>query len=177
MSITNNHYLGKGAVNALQLISILSGKKVKVPEPLREHYPALEKIADAPKLQANAISRITECRWRSMSTNSRMRGIYFLNSSSKAAARVWSVRGAGGDSLRVVRLCCGATATGAVSFSTVDATFIKSAIVARIFLRDAFRNRLRTFKLRAGIEMNALLAAVQIAAALRARGARHQIPP
>ena len=49
--ITNNHYLGKGAVNALQLISILSGKKVKVPDPLREHYPALEKIADAPKLQ------------------------------------------------------------------------------------------------------------------------------
>jgi uncharacterized protein YecE (DUF72 family) len=49
--ITNNHYLGKGAVNALQLISILAGKKVKVPEPLREHYPALEKIADAPKLQ------------------------------------------------------------------------------------------------------------------------------
>jgi len=32
-------------VNALQLISILKGGKVKVPEPLRQHYPELEKIA------------------------------------------------------------------------------------------------------------------------------------
>ncbi len=43
--ITNNHYQGKAVVNALQLISILKGKKVKVPEPLRQHYPQLEKIA------------------------------------------------------------------------------------------------------------------------------------
>jgi hypothetical protein len=35
-------------VNALQLISILKGSKVKVPEPLRRHYPQLEAIADAP---------------------------------------------------------------------------------------------------------------------------------
>ena len=35
--ITNNHYQGKGVVNALQLISILKGSKVKVPEPLRQH--------------------------------------------------------------------------------------------------------------------------------------------
>ena len=47
--ITNNHYLGKGAVNALQLISLLSGAQVKVPEPLREHYPQLNKIADQPQ--------------------------------------------------------------------------------------------------------------------------------
>jgi uncharacterized protein YecE (DUF72 family) len=44
--ITNNHYLGKAAVNALQLISILKRTRVKVPEPLRRHYPELEKIAD-----------------------------------------------------------------------------------------------------------------------------------
>ncbi|HTP69423.1 MAG TPA: DUF72 domain-containing protein [Dongiaceae bacterium] len=44
--ITNNHYLGKAAVNALELISILKGTTVKVPEPLRLHYPQLEKIAD-----------------------------------------------------------------------------------------------------------------------------------
>ena len=44
--ITNNHYLGKAVVNALQLISILKGTPVKVPEPLRQHYPELEKIAD-----------------------------------------------------------------------------------------------------------------------------------
>ena len=43
--VTNNHYQGKAVVNALQLISILKGEKVKVPEPLREHYPELEKIA------------------------------------------------------------------------------------------------------------------------------------
>ncbi len=43
--VTNNHYQGKAVVNALQLISILKGKKVKVPEPLRQHYPELEKIA------------------------------------------------------------------------------------------------------------------------------------
>jgi uncharacterized protein YecE (DUF72 family) len=43
--ITNNHYLGKAVVNALELISILKGTKVKVPEPLRQHYPELETIA------------------------------------------------------------------------------------------------------------------------------------
>ena len=46
--LTNNHYLGKGVVNALQLISLLKGAKVKVPEPLRQHYPELEAIADRP---------------------------------------------------------------------------------------------------------------------------------
>jgi hypothetical protein len=35
-------------VNALQLISILKGTKVKVPEPLRQHFPELEQIADTP---------------------------------------------------------------------------------------------------------------------------------
>jgi uncharacterized protein YecE (DUF72 family) len=43
--ITNNHYQGKAVVNALQLISILKKTKVKVPEPLRQQYPELEKIA------------------------------------------------------------------------------------------------------------------------------------
>ena len=44
--ITNNHYEGKAVVNALELIAALKGEKVKVPEPLREHYPGLEKIAN-----------------------------------------------------------------------------------------------------------------------------------
>jgi uncharacterized protein YecE (DUF72 family) len=52
--ITNNHYQGKGVVNALELISMLKKSKVKVPEPLREKYPELESIADemprAPRL-------------------------------------------------------------------------------------------------------------------------------
>ncbi len=47
--ITNNHYQGKAIVNALQLIHLLSGKKVKVPEPLRHHYPQLEIIANEPQ--------------------------------------------------------------------------------------------------------------------------------
>jgi len=46
--ITNNHFQGKAVVNALQLISILKGSKVRVPEPLRRQYPQLEEIADAP---------------------------------------------------------------------------------------------------------------------------------
>jgi uncharacterized protein YecE (DUF72 family) len=46
--ITNNHYQGKAIVNALQLIHLLTGAKVKVPEPLRHHYPELEQIANEP---------------------------------------------------------------------------------------------------------------------------------
>jgi uncharacterized protein YecE (DUF72 family) len=46
--VTNNHFQGKSVVNALQLISILKGSKVKVPEPLRRQYPELEAIADKP---------------------------------------------------------------------------------------------------------------------------------
>ena len=43
--ITNNHYLGKAVVNALQLISILKNQPVKLPEALRQRYPELEEIA------------------------------------------------------------------------------------------------------------------------------------
>ncbi len=46
--VTNNHYQGKAIVNALQLIHLLTRAKVKVPEPLRHHYPELEAIADEP---------------------------------------------------------------------------------------------------------------------------------
>jgi uncharacterized protein YecE (DUF72 family) len=46
--ITNNHFNGKSAVSALQLINLLKGEKVKVPEPLREKFPQLDAIADAP---------------------------------------------------------------------------------------------------------------------------------
>jgi uncharacterized protein YecE (DUF72 family) len=46
--ITNNHYQGKGVVNALQILYLLTHAKVKVPEPLRQHYPELEKIANEP---------------------------------------------------------------------------------------------------------------------------------
>jgi uncharacterized protein YecE (DUF72 family) len=46
--VTNNHFQAKGIVNALQLMNLLTGEKIKIPEPLRSHYPELEKIADAP---------------------------------------------------------------------------------------------------------------------------------
>ncbi|HUO34316.1 MAG TPA: DUF72 domain-containing protein [Candidatus Acidoferrum sp.] len=46
--ITNNHYQGKGVVNALQLIALFSGGKTRIPERLRQHYPELEKIASDP---------------------------------------------------------------------------------------------------------------------------------
>jgi uncharacterized protein YecE (DUF72 family) len=46
--ITNNHFQGKAVVNALQLIHILKGAKVKVPEPLRQRYPQLDDIAATP---------------------------------------------------------------------------------------------------------------------------------
>jgi uncharacterized protein YecE (DUF72 family) len=46
--VTNNHFQGKGIVNALQLIHLLTHAKVKVPDPLREYYPQLETIADSP---------------------------------------------------------------------------------------------------------------------------------
>ena len=46
--VANNHYLGKAAVNALELISILTGGKIEVPEPLRKHYPQLDAIASRP---------------------------------------------------------------------------------------------------------------------------------
>lgn len=46
--VTNNHFRGKAIVNALQLIHLLTGSKVNVPEPLRQHYPQLDAIASEP---------------------------------------------------------------------------------------------------------------------------------
>ena len=43
--ITNNHFLGKAVVNALEIKSILGGKKVPAPLPLFEKYPQLESVA------------------------------------------------------------------------------------------------------------------------------------
>ncbi len=43
--VTNNHYQGKAVVNALQLLSILKGTKLKVPDELRQRYPQLEQIS------------------------------------------------------------------------------------------------------------------------------------
>jgi uncharacterized protein YecE (DUF72 family) len=45
--VTNNHYKGQAAANALELKSMLSGRKVKGPEPLIQHYrEALQEFSD-----------------------------------------------------------------------------------------------------------------------------------
>jgi uncharacterized protein YecE (DUF72 family) len=45
--ITNNHFHGKAVTNALQLIHLLTGRRVKAPPPLLARYPELEAIAEA----------------------------------------------------------------------------------------------------------------------------------
>jgi len=45
-AITNNHYKGQAAVNALELKSLLSGRKVKAPETLVAGYSALKQFVD-----------------------------------------------------------------------------------------------------------------------------------
>jgi uncharacterized protein YecE (DUF72 family) len=47
--ITNNHFQGKAIANALQLAYLVTGQKVKIPEPLRSHFPQLESIASEPR--------------------------------------------------------------------------------------------------------------------------------
>jgi uncharacterized protein YecE (DUF72 family) len=43
--VANNHFEAKAAVNALQLIHLLTGNKIKVPDTLQLRYPQLESIA------------------------------------------------------------------------------------------------------------------------------------
>jgi uncharacterized protein YecE (DUF72 family) len=44
--IANNHFEAKAGVNALQMRNMLTGRRVKAPEPLLKHYPELKNIAD-----------------------------------------------------------------------------------------------------------------------------------
>ena len=46
-AVTNNHYKGKAAANAIELKQMLHGKKVKAPSTLIEHYPELRDFAEA----------------------------------------------------------------------------------------------------------------------------------
>ncbi len=43
--VTNNHFQGKAVANALQLISMITHQRVRVPEALKSHYCELEGIA------------------------------------------------------------------------------------------------------------------------------------
>lgn len=47
--VTNNHPRGQAAVNALQLKSLLTGKRVLAPELLVKHYPQLEEYVEPEK--------------------------------------------------------------------------------------------------------------------------------
>ena len=44
--VANNHFEAKAAANALQLKSMITGQRVKAPQPLLKHYPELTAIAD-----------------------------------------------------------------------------------------------------------------------------------
>jgi uncharacterized protein YecE (DUF72 family) len=44
--VANNHFEAKAGVNGLQLKHMLSGQRVRAPEALIQHYPALKQIAD-----------------------------------------------------------------------------------------------------------------------------------
>ncbi len=44
--VANNHFQGKAAVNGLQLKSMLTGRNVKAPATLVEHYPELRAISE-----------------------------------------------------------------------------------------------------------------------------------
>jgi uncharacterized protein YecE (DUF72 family) len=43
--VTNNHYLGKGVVNAFEIASVLKGQTISPPPQLIEHYPVLDAFA------------------------------------------------------------------------------------------------------------------------------------
>jgi uncharacterized protein YecE (DUF72 family) len=56
--VTNNHFHGKAVTNALQLVHLLTGRRVKAPRPLVARYPELEAItereAEEPSLFQNS---------------------------------------------------------------------------------------------------------------------------
>ncbi len=54
--VTNNHYLGKAAVNAVEISSILKAKPVAAPASLVEHYPELRDFTAAPPQSAGQLS-------------------------------------------------------------------------------------------------------------------------
>lgn len=45
--VTNNHYLGKAVVNALEIASVLKGEPTAAPETLIAHYPELKSFTGA----------------------------------------------------------------------------------------------------------------------------------
>src|SRR5882672_4652013 len=88
----------------------------------------------------------------------------FFEEVVEGLAGIERARGSGcfhGSGLRGLRVGCGRSV-----FFDGHAKFVKRAGVFRVFGRNAIRDRLRTFKLRAGVEEAALLAAVKLEIAL-----------
>ncbi|HET6670369.1 MAG TPA: DUF72 domain-containing protein [Pyrinomonadaceae bacterium] len=56
--ITNNHFLGKAVVNALEIKSILDGNKVPAPLPLFDKYPELAEVATRETLSTSKEPRL-----------------------------------------------------------------------------------------------------------------------
>ena len=51
--VANNHNLGKAAVNALELISLIEGRKVQAPPTLVSHYPELKPLTSVQEGEGN----------------------------------------------------------------------------------------------------------------------------
>jgi uncharacterized protein YecE (DUF72 family) len=51
--VTNNHYLGKAVVNALEIASVLKGEPIPAPESLIDHYPDLAGYVTATQHQSD----------------------------------------------------------------------------------------------------------------------------
>lgn len=52
--VTNNHFEARAGVNALQLKSMLTGKRVEAPQSLLQSYPELGKMADPAEGESNS---------------------------------------------------------------------------------------------------------------------------
>ena len=55
--VGNNHWHGKEVANVLQLKSMMTGKKLKIPPALLKHYPQLSEIADYTESMTNTGDR------------------------------------------------------------------------------------------------------------------------
>ncbi len=155
--VTNNHFQGKAVVNALQLISVLKGTKVKVPDPLRQHYPQLESIASEMPAAPTLFPLGTPPK------NRRNPNALLLKQILKRLPRIHRPSLCRGFYRYLSRLHVGCRRS---VFFYRRAKLIKFAVVFRVFRGHSGGNGLRTFKLHSAIEEPALFAAMQFKIAL-----------
>ena len=58
--VTNNHYLGKAVVNALEITSVMRGEAVEAPPGLVEHYPELAAFTEGAVRKDEQLSLLEE---------------------------------------------------------------------------------------------------------------------